>query len=82
MEKINMKIENKDYVLMKIGNIELDEETAYLDSDYGFTNDIQKALRAANRRTALEVKHDYEVNKNHSYESNLKIVPLKITYEW
>lgn len=77
-----MKIENKYYVLMKVGNIEIDEETAYLDSDYSFTNDIQTALRAANRRTALEVKHNYEVDKNHSYESDLKIVPLKITYEW
>ena len=77
-----MKIENKYYVLMKIGNIEIDEETVYLDSDYSFTNDIQKALRAANRRAALEVKYNYEVDKNRSYESDLKIIPLKITYEW
>lgn len=77
-----MKIENTNYVLMKIGNIEIDEETAYLDSDDNFTNDIQKAVKAANRRTALDLKHCYEVEKNHSYESDLKIVPLKITYEW
>lgn len=77
-----MKIENTYYVLMKLGNIEIDKETAYLDSDYGFTNNIQEALKAGNRRTALEVKHNYEVDNNHSYESDLKIVPLKITYEW
>lgn len=77
-----MKIENTYYVLMKVGNIEIDEETTYLTSDYKFTNDIREALRAANRRTALEVKHDYDVDKNHSYESDLKIVPMKVTHEW
>ena len=77
-----MKIENTSYVLMKIGNIEIDEETVYLDSDDNFTNDIQTAVKAVNRRTALELKHYYEVEKNHSHESDLKIVPLKVTYEW
>lgn len=77
-----MKIENTNYVLMKIGNIEINEETVYLDSDNNFTNDIQNAIKAANRRTALELKHYYEVEKNHSRESDLKIVPLKVTYEW
>lgn len=77
-----MKIENTSYVLMKIGNIEINEETMYLDTDDNFTNDIQKAAKAANRRTALELKHYYETSKNHSYESDLKVVPLKVTYEW
>lgn len=77
-----MKIVDTYYVLMKIGNIEIDEETVYLDSDYNFTNDIHNALRAVNRRTALDVKHDYETDKNRSYESDLKVVPLKVTYEW
>lgn len=77
-----MKIENVSYVIMKIGNIEFNGETAYLAPNFDFTNDIQKATKAANRRTALELKHDYEVSKNHSYESDLKIVPLRITYEW
>lgn len=77
-----MKIENTYYVLMKLGNIEINKETAYLNSDYGFTNKIQEALKAGNRRTVLDVKHAYEVDNNHSYESDLKIVPLKITYEW
>ena len=77
-----MKIENASYVLMKIGNIEIGEETVYLDSDDNFTNDIQKAVKAANRRTALELKHCYEIEKNRNYESDLKIVPLKVTYEW
>jgi hypothetical protein len=82
MEKIDMKIENVQYVIMKIGNIEFNGETAYLAPDYNFTNDIKQATKAANRRTALELKHSYEVEKNHNYESDLKIVPLKITYEW
>lgn len=77
-----MKIENTNYVLMKIGNIEIGEETVYLDSDDNFTNDIQKAVKAVNRRTALELKHCYEIEKNRNYESDLKIVPLKVTYEW
>lgn len=77
-----MKIVDTYYVIMKIGNIEIDEETVYLASDYKFTNDIREALKAKNRRTALEVKHDYDVDKNHSYESDLKVVPLNITYEW
>lgn len=77
-----MKIENTSYVLMRIGNIEIDEGTVYLDSDDNFTDDIQKAVKAKNRRTALELKHYYEVEKNHNYESDLKIVPLKVTYEW
>lgn len=77
-----MKIEKVNYVIMKIGDIELNRETAYLAPDYDFTNDIQNATKAANRRTALELKHSYEVEKNNSYESDLKIVPLRITYEW
>ena len=77
-----MKIVDRYYVIMKIGNIGIDEGTAYLDSDYNFTDDIHNALKAANRITALEVKHNYEVDKNKSYESDLKIVPLNVTYEW
>ena len=77
-----MKTENTYYVIMKIGNIEVDEGTVYLTSDYKFTNDICEALKATNRRTALEIKHDYDVEKNHNYESDLKIIPLKVTYEW
>lgn len=77
-----MKIVDTHYVIMKIGNMEIDEETVYLDSDYNFTNDIHKALKAMSRKTALDVKYDYETDKNRSYESDLKIVPLKISYEW
>lgn len=77
-----MKIENTSYVLMRIGDIEFDKGIVYLDSDYNFTSDIREALKASNRRTALDVKHNYEVSQNHSYESDLKIVPLKITHEW
>ena len=77
-----MKIVDTFYVLIKIGNVEINEETTYLASDDKFTNDVREALKAANRRTALELKHNYEVCNNHSYESDLKIVPLNITYEW
>ena len=77
-----MKIEKTSYVIMRIGDVEFSKETAYLTSDYKFTNDSYEATKAANRRTALEIKHDYEVTEHNSYESDLKIVPLKVTYEW
>lgn len=77
-----MKIVDRHYVLMRVGDIGIDKGTAYLDSDYNFTDDIHNALKAVNRITALDVKHDYEVNENKCYESDLKIVPLNITYEW
>ena len=77
-----MKIENISYVLMKVGNIEIDNETMFLTSDYKFTNDICDAFKSINKRTALEVKHYYEVHENHNCESDLKIVPLKLVYEW
>lgn len=77
-----MKIENTNYVLMRVGNIEIDEGTVYLDSDDNFTDDIQKAVKAEDRRAALDLKYYYEIEKNHSYESDLKILPLKVTYEW
>ena len=77
-----MTIENTCYVLMKIGNIEINDETVFLGDDDTFTNDIKAAVKAANRITALTIKNGYEINKNHCYESDLKIVPLKVTYEW
>ena len=77
-----MKMVDTFYVLIIIGNVEINEETTYLASDDKFTNDVREALKAANRTTALELKHNYEVCNNHSYESDLKIVPLNITYEW
>lgn len=77
-----MKITDRCYVLMKIGNVEIGEETSYLDVDDNFTNDIRKAAKAVNRVTALDMKYEYETNKNNNYESDLKIVPLKVVYEW
>lgn len=77
-----MRIEDIYYVFMKVGNIEIGDETVYLNSDYEFTNDIREALKAVNRTTALDVKRNYEETKNHNYESDLKIVPLKVTHEW
>ena len=77
-----MKIVDRRYVLMRVGNIGINQGTAYLDADYNFTDDIHNALKACNRITALDIKHNYDVEKNHCYESDLKIVPLEITYEW
>lgn len=76
-----MKIENTHYVIMKTGNIEIGDETVYVSED-GFTNDILLATRCANRRTALSLKYDLDYHKNHGYESDMQIIPLKITYEW
>lgn len=79
-----MKIENTSWVLMKIGRIDIDQETVYLsdDSENGFTNDIRLATKCNNRKTALSLKFEFELNKNNGNESDLKIVPIKITYEW
>ena len=77
-----MKIVDTYYVIMKVGNIGLDEETAYLTFDCNFTNDIKDAAKAVNRIAALSLKHSYDVEKNRCYESDLNIVPLRVTYEW
>ena len=77
-----MKIEKTAYVVMKPGNMDIDEETKFLTDATEFTTDIWQADRFVNRRTALEAKHYYECNKNRSYESDLTIIPFKITYEW
>lgn len=77
-----MNIEKTVYVVMKPGNMDINEETKFLTDTNEFTIDILQADRFANRRTALEAKHYYECNKNKSYESDLTIIPFKITYEW
>ena len=77
-----MNIEKTSYVVMKLGNMDINEETKFLTDTTEFTIDILQADRFANRRTALEAKHYYECNKNKSYESDLTIIPFKITYEW
>lgn len=77
-----MKIENIYYTLMKVGDISTFQETVFLDKDDNFTNDICEAVMAKNRRTALYLKNDYDVEKNHCYESGFEVVPVKITYEW
>lgn len=78
-----MKIEDKRYVLMKTGNMDIGEETVYFSNcDEKFTNDIRNALKYANRTTALWERTDYEQRENSSRDSGLQVVPLKITYEW
>lgn len=83
-----MKIENTFYVIMRVGNIDCGEEyaTKYMcDKDVDaseFTNDIARAMKSVNRSTALSLKYEYDLQKNHACESDLKIIPLKITYEW
>ena len=79
-----MKIENTHYAIMKVGNIEIGNETVYVhdNSESGFTNDIREATKCVNRKTALSLKYDLEFTKNNGYESDMQIVPVKITYEW
>lgn len=77
-----MKIVDTYYVLIKLGNIEANNETVFLSADHKFTSDIREALKCSNRRTALDVKHYYEVAENNCSECDLKIIPLKISYEW
>lgn len=78
-----MKIENTHYVIMKTGNIEIGHETVYVSEDgNGFTNDIRLATKCTSRHAALTLKYDLELNKNNARESDMKIIPVKITYEW
>lgn len=77
-----MKIEDKAYVLMKIGNVDIGIETAYLTTNHKFTNDIRGASKYMSRKTALIDKTEYELTEKDGYESDLKVVPLKTTYEW
>ena len=65
-----MKIEKTAYVVMKPGNMDINEETKFLTDATEFTTDILQADKFANRRTALEAKHYYECNKNHHNQDN------------
>ena len=85
-----MKIENTYYVIMRVGNIELngfkneDWDTAFASSSdlTEFTNNIQFATKFSTRSTALTCKHEYDMHRNNCHESDFKIIPLKITHEW
>lgn len=78
-----MKIENTHYVIMKTGNIEIGNETVYVsEGGNEFTNDIRLATKCTNRRAALALKYDLDCHKNNSHESDMQIIPVKITYEW
>lgn len=73
------------YVIMKQGNVEIpNNETVYMSSkeDSGFTNNILEADKYAGRKAALIVKHDYDMKRNSIHESDVKLVPMKVTYEW
>ena len=73
-----MKIEDVYCVLIKDGDIELNIKDGYLKNDFTFTEDIREAVRCANKTTALMLNEDFY--EQYSYE--LRIVPLKVTYEW
>ena len=76
---ISMKIEKEVYVLTK----EVDGENVYLIDDvdgYDFDNDITCALKSVNKFTAQCIKEDFEDETKSP--SNLKTMPLKVTYEW
>jgi hypothetical protein len=79
-----MKLEKTHYVIMRLGNIDLDSETEYLsyDSENNFTNDIRDASKFANRSAALYAKTDYCVNKHYGCDLDMNIIPVKVTYEW
>ena len=74
-----MKVEDNLYILTS----EIRGETMYLIDDYDgydYSFDIRKALKATNKVTASLVKDAYEDELG--FKSDLRIVPLKITYEW
>jgi hypothetical protein len=74
-----MKIENEVYVLTK----EVNGEDVYLIDGvdgYDFDNDIRCALKAVNKITAWYIREDFEDETKEP--SNLRTMPLKVTYEW
>lgn len=74
-----MKIENEVYVLTK----EVNGESVYLtDGRFGYEldNDIRCALKAVNKITASYIREDFEDETK--MPSNLRVMPLKVTYEW
>lgn len=85
-----MKIVDNFYTIMRAGNVgeyickEHKESigTAFLTKDFEFTDDVRSAIKCSNNRTAFEIKHGYDEVKNGCEESDLKIIPFKITYEW
>lgn len=79
-----MKVEKNYYVIMKLGDIGVDNKTGFAADSYceKFTGDIMDAVKFGSRIAALYAKNDYEVNRNHGYVSDFHIVPLKVTYEW
>lgn len=69
-----MKVEKERYVL----TLEYNGENRYLTPSQGLVDDICEALMFKSNIVAADVK--YECFKE--YDLDLKIIPLKITYEW
>lgn len=68
------KVINEYYVLVTyIGN-----DALYVTEDYGFDDDIHKALKAKSRITAKFLKNNMEIK----HKCYFDIVPIKVTYEW
>lgn len=75
-----MRVEDNVYILTS----EIRGETMYLIDaydGYDYSFDIRNALKAANKVTASLIKDAYE-DELGGAKSDLRIVPLKITYEW
>ena len=85
-----MKLEKTFYVVMRVGNIEMrgielgKYETAFASSSdlTEFTDNIEFATKFSTRSTALTCKQEYDMWKNSAHESDLKIIPIKVVYEW
>jgi hypothetical protein len=81
-----MKIEKTNYVIMRIGSIDIGRETVYLvyDSEkgYTFTNDILMANKYTSRIAAKYEKFEFEKREHNGYDVDLQIIPVKHTYEW
>jgi len=75
-----MKVEDTVFVLAS----EIHGELIYLTYDrsdgYDYSFNIRCAMKATNKVTALSIKDDYEDDLGR--KSDLKIISLKITYEW
>ena len=85
-----MKIENNYYIVIKEEN----NKTMYLTTEDTLTDNIRDVAKAVNRTTAYYLIDAYKDTKywsreitkeeceDNEYTLGLKVVPLKITYEY
>ena len=74
-----MKIELNSYI---VANIKENGEIVYLNENGTFDSSIYRASKSANIATAKMLMDDCEESVSKDAGYGLKIMPLKVTYEW